>query len=88
MSYNIILKSDSYTCVSSAWKSYSQLYHMLSTYNIHTSIVEIKIDYEFIMSDHHPFITVIRQNNILKSLYNKYVIQKKSNGIDLIGITF
>ena len=63
MSDNIILNSDSYTCVSSAWKSYSWLDHILSTHNMHTSIIDIKIDYDFIISDHHPLVIVIRQNN-------------------------
>ena len=41
--------SDSYTCVSSAWKSCSWL-EFLSTHNMHTSIIDIKIDYDFIIS--------------------------------------
>ena len=77
MSDKIISKSDSYTCISSAWKSCSWLDHMLSTHNMHTSIIEIKIDYDFIMSDYHPLVIVIRHNNVTKSLYSKCVIHKK-----------
>ena len=43
---------------------------------MHTSIIDIKIDYDFIISDHHPLVIVIRQNNVPKSLYNKCVTHK------------
>ena len=76
MSDTIIINSDSYTCVSSAWKSCSWLYHILSTHNRHTSIIDINIDYDFIISDHHPLVIVIRQNNVPRSLYNKGVTHK------------
>ena len=76
MSDNIILNSDSYTCVSSAWKSCYWLDHILSTHNMHTSIIDIKIDYDFIISDHHPLVIVIIQNNVPRSLYNKCVTRK------------
>ena len=76
MSDKIILNSDSYTCVSSAWKSCSWLDHILSTHNMHTSIIDIKIDYDFIISDHHPLVIVIRQNNVPRSLFNKCVTHK------------
>ena len=76
MSDNIILNSDSYNGVSSAWKYCSWLDHILSTHNMHTSIIDIKIDYDFIFSDQHPLVIVIRHNNVPRSLYNKCVTHK------------
>ena len=50
MSDKSLLDSDSYTCVRSAWKTCSWLDHLLSIFDIHSSILDIKIDYTFILS--------------------------------------
>ena len=52
---------------------------------MHSSILDIKIDYSFILSDHHPLVFIINQNNIPSSIsYNNSIIHKKFNEIDLI----
>ena len=78
ISYKSLLESDRYTCVSSAWKTCSWLDHLLSTFDMHSSILDIKIDYSFILSDHHPLVFIINQNTIPSSIsYNNIIIHNK-----------
>ena len=45
---------------------------------MHSSILDIKIDYSFILSDHHSLVFVINQNTIPISIsYNNCIIHKK-----------
>ena len=85
MSDKSLLDSDSYTCVSSVWKTCSWLDHLLSTFDMHSSILDIKIDYSFILSDHHPLVFIINQNTIPSSIsYNNCIIHNtiKWNRLD------
>ena len=79
MSDKSLLDSDRYTCVSSAWKTCLWLDHLLSTFDMHSSILDIRIDYSFILSDHHSLVFIINQNTIPSSIiYNNSIIHKKN----------
>ena len=57
---------------------------------MHSSILDIKIDYSFILSDHHPLVFIINQNTIPSSISynNNNTFITKFNGIDLIRNKF
>ena len=77
ISDSLLLEPNSYTCVSSAWNSFSWLDHVISTNDMHISLIDITIDYSFILSDHHPLLITVRQDNTHLVVSNDSKVNKR-----------